>query len=308
MNIDNIPAAPQADSTQETSSESTSQDSGQPTEGLNTQAKPKTAPPAEEKYEIKVNGRTMKVTREELMKRAELAEGANQRFQQAAQKEKAATTLMENLKKDPIRALMDPALGLSKDQIRDVFERWYHKDFIEPETLSPEQRKLQEYEEEVKAYRAEKEERARIERERQLEEATSQHTAILQKEIISTLEQGKLPKTPYFVGRIAYYMKQAEDQGFEAPRELILEQIRRERQSQLSDLTENTDVETLIEYLGEGLINKIRKYDLEKLRAARGVAAQSTPQRNETGRFQKTEDFTTMRDVDANLRRMRQGG
>ena len=74
------------------------------------------APTVQEKqyYELKANGRTHKLTLDEMRGRAELGMAAYEKFEAAAQKEKAVQNWKETAKKDVMKALMDPELGLSK--------------------------------------------------------------------------------------------------------------------------------------------------------------------------------------------------
>lgn len=250
------------------------------------------APPAQDKpelFEIKVNGKTQRLTRDELIARAQLSESATSRFEEAAQARKQVEKIISTARSNPIEALMDPALGLSKDQIRDAFEKWYAQEYIDPETLTPEQLRLRDSEAELKAYKdREREAKEKAEQEEQ-EKLTHQQTENLQKTIVEAMESSGLPKTKFFVSRMAFYMRQNLLNGWEAPTSVIIAQVRKERQEIMSDLTESSDPETLIALLGDGVVNKIRQHDLKKLREKRAPSFQPSTPREESETEEKVD-------------------
>jgi hypothetical protein len=266
------------------------------------------APPVET-FEVKVNGKVRKMTRDELIRSAQLAEAAHERFEQAAQKERQAQQIIERAKKNPIEALRDPALGLSQEQIREAVEAWYAKEFIEPETLTEEQRKLKAYEEELKRYKdqeAEAEKRRLAEEEEKL---TAHQRETLQKQIIDALEANHLPRNKFTVSRIAFYMRQAALKGFEAPMDLIVSQVRKERSDLISDLAQSTSsYEQMVETFGEDFINRIRQEDLKRLREGRLKASGGAfvTEQGDSSEHSSREKID-MSEVQARLRKMRQG-
>lgn len=268
-----------------------------PQKGAPQQGKPATGakPPAQEPakapelFEIKVNGKTQRLTRDELIARAQLSESATSRFEEAAQARKQVEKIISTARSNPIEALMDPALGLSKDQIRDAFEKWYAQEYIDPETLTPEQLRLRDSEAELKAYKdREREAKEKAEQEEQ-EKLTHQQTENLQKTIVEAMESSGLPKTKFFVSRMAFYMRQNLLNGWEAPTSVIVAQVRKERQEIMSDLTESSDPETLIALLGDGVVNKIRQHDLKKLREKRAPSFQPSQPREESETEEKVD-------------------
>lgn len=254
---------------------------------------------APELFEIKVNGKTQRLTRDELIARAQLSESATSRFEEAAQARKQVEKIISTARSNPIEALMDPALGLSKDQIRDAFEKWYAQEYIDPETLTPEQLRLRDAEAKLKAYEtAESESKAKKEAEEQ-EQLTARETENLQKTIVEAMESSGLPKTKFFVSRMAFYMRQNLLNGWEAPTSVIVAQVRKERQEIMSDLTESSDPETLIALLGDGVVNKIRQHDLKKLREKRAPSFQPSTPREES----ETEEKVDYAEVKKAMRR-----
>lgn len=264
----------------------------------------------DELFEVKVNGKIVKMTMQELRDNASMSGAANEKFSEAKKNKAEVDRIVNSAKKNPIEALMDPALGLTKDQIRDAFEKWYSKEYIEPEQLTPDQRKMKAYEEKLKNYEEqEKTAKEKAENEEN-EKLTTKQREYLQGQIIEALESSGLPKTKFFASRMAFYMRQNMQNGWEAPISMIVQQVKNERQSIMSDLSEGSTAEQLIAALGEGVINKIRKHDLEKLRSNRGLRTQEYSKSNTriTGDSSTGIKKPNYKDVQARLSEFRRKG
>lgn len=285
-------ATPSAPATQAGSSPVIDQSAGNETESTTQQASAKVAPTPEatkpEVYELKVNGKTMRLSREELLQNASLGFAADQRFKEASQLRKQAEGVIGKLR-DPnqvIETLLDPSLGLSKDQIKERFEEWYAKEFIEPEQLSPDQRKIREYEQKLQKYAQDEKSREAEKAKAHEESLTSQAREEIQNEIIAALDTGKLSKTNASIRRLAKWISINQSNGFNAPPDVLVAQVKKEISQEIRDLTEASDGDVLVQMLGDGVIQKLRKYDLEQLRKMRGQSAPQapapTPKRDET--------------------------
>jgi hypothetical protein len=259
---------------------------------------------APEYFEVKVNGKSVKMTRDEVLAHAAKAQAADQRFEEAARLRRESQAFEENLKKNKIQALIDR--GFTKDQIRDEFEKWYSQEFIEPETLTADQKRARDMERELLRYKqAEKEaqEKAQLDQEAQM---TSQQREYFSQQIIDAMDKSGLPKTKFFAQRMAFYMRENLVKGWEAPLDLIVSQVKSERKTMMADLTESASVDQLIEMLGEGVINKIRKHDLEQLRSRRQNQGMQSSETDGYGN-PTSGDKKTYSDVNRYLREMRLG-
>jgi hypothetical protein len=262
----------------------------------------------EEYFDVKVNGRNIKMTRQEVIDHASMSHAANDKFNEAKRTRQEVDKILSRAKSNPLEALMDPALGLTRDQLRDAVEKWYSKEFIEPEALSPEERKMKEYEERIKGYETqEKEKKEQAEREAE-EKMTSHQREFLQGQIIEALEKSNLPKTKETVRKMAFYMRQNLVNGWDAPMEMIIRQVKNERQNSVRDEVSNSNAEQLIDLFGEELINKIRQHDLKQLRDRRNLPPVDTdrgPRGGGTGPM--PGERLSSRDVNNRLKEMRLG-
>ncbi len=297
-------------STPQTSA-STSPPSSPVTGSGNTQgggaAKTHTPPAASpsEMFEVKVNGKMVKMTRQEVLDNASMSYAANDRFNESKKLRSDVDKIITTAKTNPIQALMDPALGLTKDQIRDAFESWYHKEYIEPSTLSEDQRKNRELETQLKKYQEEEKLQKQKAEQDEEQKLTNQQRDYLQKQIVDAMESSGLPKTKFFASRMAFYMRQNAMNGWEAPIDMIVKQVKNERQSIMSDMSDGASAEQLISLLGDGVINKIRQHDLKQLREKRSLPPASSsvsPSRAGTGPLEEKVNY---QDVSRRLRDMR---
>jgi hypothetical protein len=89
--------------------------------------------------------------------------------------------------------------------------------------------------------------------------------------------------------------------------EMIVRQVKQERQEYFRNETQASSVEQIIDLLGEDFVNKIRKHDLEQLRKRR----ESPPVEMQTSGQRRTENQDSGRisssEVNRRLRDMRLG-
>lgn len=309
-------AAPtQSTTTSTQSSQGTSATPGKTESAPLTQAgaKPVKTPESQQQppktYELKVNGKVRKYTEDEMVARARLADAADERFNEGAKMRKEAETAIGRLR-DPSQvmdALLDPSLGLNKEQVRQAFEAWYEREYIEPEKLTEDQKKLREAEAKIKKY-AEQEKQQKAAREQaEQDELTAKARGEIQKQILEALDTNSLPKTNFTVRRLAYWIQRNQANGFNAPTSLLVSQVKNEFNSSIRDMVEASDGEALIQLLGDGLVQKIRKYDLDQLRKLRG-GGQSPEQPAPANTEPNRERPPSSADVTAKLRELQRTG
>ena len=306
--MDTAIAAPSAPS-QSSAPQGGSAPTGTATAVTKTQATSTSQAPSET-FEVKVNGQSKRLSRDELIKQAQLGYSAHERFEQAAQQKKQVEGIIGRFKTNPIDALMDPALGLSKDQIRTAMEAWYTREFIEPEQMTPEQLELRNAREKLRAYEEAEQAKVKEKEAAEFEAMTARERESVQTQITDALDKSGLPKTKFIVARMAFYMHKNLTNGWDAPMEVIIDQVKKERQSMLSDLTESSDAEALINYLGKDFVNKIRKHDLARIRARKNGGVSEEDAIRTSPRQSKTDAGggpISYRDVNKRLRSIIQG-
>lgn len=301
--MENAAAAPQTSQSSQGQSQSQGEGEGQNFQGQQSPEKV-TATSNPEIFEVKVNGKIMKMTRDELIANASMGYAAHDRFSEASKLSKKAESILNKAKGSPIEALMEA--GLNKEQIREAMESWYSREFIEPETLTPEQKRSKDMERELEKYRNQEKQTKEQQEKEQLEKLTSVQREHLQNQIIDAMDKSGLPKTKFFASRMAFYMRQNLMNGFDAPLEVIVSQVDKERQQLLGDIVESSDYATLKRLFGDGIIQKIHKGSLEELRSSRKFPGQSQASSSD-GYGNKSNEKVYSSDVNRRLREMRTG-
>lgn len=265
------------------------------------------ASPPSEMFEVKVNGRTVKMSRQEVLDHASMSHAANDKFNEAKKLRQEYEKTQARVKTDFMEYITDPSLGLTKEQIRDRIEKWYNKEFIEPEGLTPEQRRVKSIEEENRRFKEEKEEEMKRLAKQAEDNETNQQREYFQQQIIEALEKSNLPKTKDTVQKMAFFMRQNLINGWDAPLDMVIRQVKDERLSSIRHEVQNSTAEQLIETFGEELVNKIRTHDLQKLRERRQLppVSQSNGRSNGTGPLSGERMYSS--DVNKRLRDIRLG-
>jgi hypothetical protein len=259
-------------------------------------------------YEYTVNGKTYKGTIDQIKAKASLAHAADEKFQEAARIRK----MMEQreareraYKENPLQALIDYSKDMNAEQRRELLEAYYSEHYLEPEMLTAEQRRIKELEQYKARVERERQEFEKQQRQQQEQELTAKELEVVQKKIIDTLDKSDLPKTKYIVQRMAFYMRQALLNGWEAPMEVIVDQIQEERQAILSDILNSASIDQVSKMFGDEFMNKLRRHDLEKYRE--GKRNREKPFALGADSSQELPDKVGYDEVSRRLRDMRTG-
>ncbi len=294
------PATPSNAPSQDQSKSSSQTSSGSPTTST---------PSVDDTWEIKVDGKPVKLSRQEVIDRASMAHAAQQRFDEASKIRKREMEREAKYKDNPMQSFLDQTEKLSPEQRRELIEKYYAEQFIDPETLSPDQKRAKELERENAEYKKKIQEREDQERQTAEERETAQHRENLQVQIIEAMEASGLPKTPSIVKQIALLMRQNLKNGWEAPMDMIVRQVKVERENSYREDFKSSSPEQIIALMGPDLMMKIRKHDLEQLRTKRqGTPFQASNKNTEDSFAKSLRDKMDSTDVEKNLRDLKRNG
>lgn len=275
--MSDVPAAPAAVSDSAPTSTDSAPDSA-----------PREETPAEKKYRLKVNGQEREFSESEVLKRAQLAEAAQEKFQKAAHLEKLEAAIQKGDRKSIQKLLGD-------DRFHN-FAVEYLSERLEEEEMSPKERELRQRERQLAEY----EERLRQEQEerqsaamRQLEDHYAQK---FDADFSSAMKQLKLPPTPKAVARMAELMKQNLEMGLELPATSIAQMVKEELTTTVKSIMDGLDDESLAALLGEQVEEKLRKRSMAKLKNPMSSGRSPGPAKNEApkgdgGKRLSKEDF-----------------
>lgn len=268
------PATPSNSAPSSTSAQAAAQstgsgggDPGAKSAGTTDQSPPSAAAVAEavRKHKLKVNGKEMELEEPEVLRRAQLAEAAEQKFQEAAKARREAAQVLEMLKQNPLAVLTK--LGINTRE----FSEKYLAGELQKEMLTPEQRELME----LRDFRSQQE-KAQQEAQRVAQEQAQQREfAALQEraakeydtKITEVLTQTNLPKTPETVKRVAGLLKNALEKGYELDVPTAVDMVKQGYMGDVQSLLAGLKGEHLVKMLGDSLLKEIRQYDLARIKA-----------------------------------------
>jgi hypothetical protein len=264
-------------------------------------AEPKKKVPAYRKY--KVGNEEVSLTDEDIARDYSKWRGADAKARETAEARKSMEAFFERLVADPEAVLSDPRLTIDRKKLAEKWLVQQVEQEINPpdprdEKLSAAEKKLKEYQDKEKAAQdtAEKTERDAV-------------IAKRRTDIGNVLrEAGKL--TPLsaspeheaaLIREMAMYMRAAKERGDEPTAVEIAEHIHNQRFQQFYTLAHQFEGPELIDFLGDEIVNRIRKADLARLRGAREPESQhrnpDAVQRREPKERKKMDAFAAREHV-----------
>ncbi len=217
----------------------------------------------EELYELNVGGKVQKLTKAQVLLRAQKAEAADRRFMEAAEKIKKAEELIAAYEADPeaayARAGKDPAKVLEAHLAKKAREA----------TLTPEQLETEKLKRELDEYKS-KFEKVETEKRTAAQQAMDEKTFTqLETTLLGAAEQYGLDKNPQTLEQlcdialelIEYDIKPTADQICQ---ELIHRQKEHIQARDAKVLSKLSD-EKLVEYLGQDVIDRLNKASLKNV-------------------------------------------
>jgi hypothetical protein len=208
-----------------------------------------------------------KLTAAEIKQLREKAKGADAKFREAAEAKKQVEQFMERFQQDPLSILKDKRLPINQ---RELAEKMLLAS-LEEEMLTPEQRKLKEYESKLKEFETKEQAVAREREERESEqrrEIKRQEISQLFAKAMESTPLSKDPETAAMAMRdMAMMLRAAKERGIEVSAEELAQHAQNKYQKAMYSLANQLEGEDLIGFLGDDVVKKIRKADLARLRA-----------------------------------------
>jgi len=216
-----------------------------------------------------------------LTKQLQLSKVGQKRAQEKALLEKEVLSFIEDLKKNPRKALSDPAIGLDLKQLaQQIIE-----EEIENSKKSPEQIAKEKLEQELRELKEEREKEKEDSKKKEFERLKEQEYERYDMLMSKALEKTDLPKSPYIIKKIADYMLLGLEAGKDVTPEDVLPLVREEMQDDLKQMFAAMPDEVVQKIIGKDVFTRIRKNDVAKLKKANANAQHlktSTKSNNET--------------------------
>jgi hypothetical protein len=241
---------------------------------------------AEDKYTIKVDGQTVELSKEDMIKYAQLGKAGQQRMAEAAQIKKEAMELVSLLKSDPESILSDPAILGSREEVVKFAQKILAKQ-LEEETKSPELREKERLEKELEELRNKfktEEERKRTE---EYERLVADEERRLDEEITEAIDTSGLPKSPFVLKRIADVLLSAAENEKDISPKQAMNIVKKEMMRDLKEFFGGTPEDLIEELIGSDRIKSIRKKQLSKVKEQ--AKATNVPSPNQVKATPKAE-------------------
>lgn len=217
--------------------------------------------PEPKTYTVKVDGKELKVSENELLSGYQRARAAAKRFEEAAQLKKDVETVVGMLKNNPVEVLTKH-LGVDMQKVAEEFL----SKKMEDEQLTPEEKEKRELQNKLKEY----EERERHLKEQQQKEREMQLQQKYEEEysqkITSALSSVNVPKTPKTLARMAEYMYRALESGYELEPRDVASMVREDYMREINELLGAADEDTVASILGDKIIDKARKAKVKNVK------------------------------------------
>lgn len=238
--------------------------------------------PTPKKWKLKVDDKDIEIdSEEELIKKAQMGYSADKKWQEAAKMRKDLEDFVGLMQSDLGQAIS--LLELPIDIQRKFVDAFVERDLKEFEK-TPEQKAQEKMQQELLTA---KEKLALIEKEKEearVSDQTRKYVQQFDQDISKALEASELPKSPYYVKRIADVMKYAMGKGMKGITvQKAVEVIKNENQAELKDFLGKMSVEQLENYLGKDIFEKMRQKrvdEIKKVQATTPAPIQDTAKKS----------------------------
>lgn len=203
-------------------------------------------------------------SRDYMSKQLQMSRLAQSKSQEYSTLEKEVQSFVEELRKNPRKALSDPAFGIDvKKLAAEIIE-----EEIANSEKSPEQLKTEKLEAELKAMKEAQEQDKEERKAREFERLQEQEFTRYEDLMVKALDGSKLPKSPYVVKKIADYMLLGLQAGHDVTPQDVLPLVEQEMHSDLKEMFAAMPEDVIEALVGKDVITRIRKKNIAKAKGA----------------------------------------
>lgn len=180
---------------------------------------------------------------------------ADHKGQEFSQLEREVGAFIQELRKNPRKALSNPAIGLDVKE----FAAQILQEEIEQSQKSPEQIEREKLQAELEELRAERENEKQEFSKKELERLTEREYERYDNLMSSALESSDLPKSPYVVKKMTEYMMLGIENGIDVTPDQIIPLIRNELTQDIQEMFQTMPIEVIEQIIGKQNLDKMRK-------------------------------------------------
>lgn len=252
-------------------------------EGQESQVPQETQAQKEARYKLKVNGKDVEKTIDELIRDAQKGISADEKFQKAselAKKNAQYEEIAKRIDSGDVSFLIDK---LGHNKFREFAEN-YLIDYLEYQQLPPEKREALEYRRQAEEYKSKLDSREAQEKEQQMATVRSQAIQEIDAEIAEVLKTSGKKPTPYFVARIAENMLASLQTKSVEPKmaaKSAYDKALSSIQADVSEYLSTMSADEARKVLPKNLLDALRKLDVEAVRSQDPMRSRATTSKTE---------------------------
>lgn len=239
-------------------------------------------------FKVKIDGKEKEVDEDELVRGYSHQQAANKKLQEGLAARKQSEEFLEMMRNPEKFFEVAEKLG---HKPRDLAEKFLVSK-LEEDMLDPKDKELRQVKAEAEQAKREAEELKKSIEERRNEVLKQKFAKEYEEQFVNALKETKLPATKANIAEMAKYIGRAAKLEFEMTAveaaRLVMEDITNAQKALISE----ADAETIIRLFGEETVNKIRKYDVSKLKNPESVLKTPEEQGEPKQRERKTKRMT----------------
>lgn len=194
--------------------------------------------------------------------------------------------------KDTLKLLFQQDPGRLKATLEEML-----LEEIEDEMLPEDTRNLKKAQKELEDYKRLIQEQEETKRTAEQQALEAHYTQEIEGEIIQAMEGGGVPKTPATVRRIAHYLLQGVNRGYDLKPKDVIKLVKEDYEIEIRELFGSADPAIIAQMLGEGKMKELSRAQIQKVknslvdqRALPSDHSATPPTRPDTGKKAMTPD------------------
>ncbi len=231
---------------------------------------------AEDSWEVQIDGKPVKKSRKEILEAYQLRQLSDKKRSEADKVLAEYKKLFDLSKSDPIKLMQ--ALGHDFDKL----STGYLAKKAEESMMDPKEREAIKTKAELEQYKKYVEAQKKANEEKEKSSAIEQERTKIHKDIIDAIEAHKelgLPVDEELVIQIAQKMLLQDRKQKPLDAKEALPKAYESTQKCLKGIASKMEGDSLVKWLGDDIVKKIRKYDLAKLKESRAPKVPSPTER-----------------------------
>jgi hypothetical protein len=239
------------------------------------QATETTAQAERRKLKAKVNGREVDVYEDDVLRDYQKYLSADEKLREAAKQRKEIAEFQHLLMTDPKKILMDPRLPIDLKEF--AMEILTQKIDEEIKYADPRDREIDDLRKKIEARENQDREVEETKAEQEKRQLVEQRREVIANTLSKAMELSPLSKEPEVAAQtlreMALHMRLCKDAGYDVSPEELASHVEKKNIKTYHTLANKLEGDDLISFLGEDIVQKIRRADLSRIKKAREVEA-----------------------------------